>query len=207
MKSVIALLVSAIAVFAYPGGKVKEEVKIPDVEKWKISDVEQPKYGFRFVRLSDKGTALKPEDPTVPVLETVLYEDPNHPGEFGGIYRLKNDKGDWVTFAKCWGLKKVDGKWVQDVDTGNTGVPDTNGSMNYAVLNEDGSWTPGQPGKTIFSWATIWHDKGAKDYPVGFSYCLAYEDDNEPNGIFMKTGNVWIIEPPKTESEDPEDGK
>ncbi|MDO8466877.1 MAG: hypothetical protein Q7S83_01925 [bacterium] len=202
MKSFIALLVSATAIFAYPDEEVKEEAKAPNIEGWTVSDADPPKHGFQAVRMSKTGTALKPDDARQPVMESVFYEDPDNPGEYGGIYRSKNDRGEWVTFAKVWGIKKVEGKYMQDEDRDGNGVPDGNGEMNYAVLDENGKWVPGLPGKTIMAWKTVWNDSDTKDYPVGFSYCLCYEDEGDASGLFMKTGNVWIEKPEAEKDEE-----
>lgn len=205
MKSFIALLVSATAIFAYPGEQEKEPDKVPPVETWKVSDVTPPKYNYRDVRLSKTGTALKKDDPREPVLDTTFYEDPNHPGEFGAIYRAKNTKGEWVIFAKLWGMKKVDGQWEQDIDKDKNGRPDDNGHLTIAILARDGQWHAGPEGITNFSWEIVWRDSEEKDYVEEIKYAIAGKDDNDPSGLFLYTGRITVVEPePEEEPEDDE---
>ncbi|MDP1718820.1 MAG: hypothetical protein Q8L24_00110 [bacterium] len=200
MKTFVALLFifhfsffTATGAFAYPGEVKKPDDKVPAVEKWTASDVTPPKYHYSDLRLSRTGTALKLGDVRKPIADSVFYEDPAHPGEFGAVYRSLNEKEEWVIFAKSWGMKKVNGQWEQDVDADGDGNPDGNGKVNFAVLDCYGRWCSGIEGETNFYWKPYWHNPETKDYVVEVSYAIAGKDANDPSGLFLHAGHVSLL--------------
>lgn len=194
MKTAIALLVSAVAALAYPGGEVQEKITAPEVEKWTACDETGPQCA-QAVRWSKDGCVMKKDSQKECVIESVFCKYPDT-GEYGSYWKIKKSDGSWVVFARAFGIiKKDDGSWNTD-------------KMVTAILLDDGSWDTGNRGDSQTGVQPVWDDAEKKEKVLGASYCLMCMRDGN---VYLKSVRIYCNdadkEQPKAESEDPEDSK
>ncbi len=172
----------------------RDATEIPAVENWVTTTEVSPHENLSFCvvdrrpnarvrltkvpRIGFDGAMLKSEDSRPVAGEVLFLQNPKDANEYGGIWRYrKTPESEWIVFGKCWGLRKVDGKfYVKRGDTRSTNT------LQHAVMADGNEWLVSFAGADIIGVELDWRDESKQDRLLGFKYTLVYEKDNEFRG-------------------------
>ena len=181
---------------------IKAADEIPRVEDWKTCQESIPLKNGRFIatgtdgkvmitdRVSFLGIALAKSDLRPAAAEIVFRQNPDDPDEYGVLWLYRDSPTDvaWKPFAKCWGLRRVDGR-IDRLNRGDTRSADR---LQFAILRLDGQWEVSPSGTDLLVVEGAWIDETRKDVLIGFDYAFGFLGKNgrgefRDGGVRFKT--------------------